>query len=42
VILMIGEHQWNIVFNNVKCSLGMLRNIIMPKVIRTFNEMNVG
>jgi hypothetical protein len=42
VILMIGEHQWNIIFNNVKCSLGMLRNIIMPKVIRTFNEMNVG
>jgi hypothetical protein len=42
VILMIGEYQWNIVFNNVKCSLGMLRNIIMPKVIRTFNEMNVG
>lgn len=42
VILMIGEYQWNIVFNNVKCSLGMLRNIIMPKVIRTFNEMNIG
>ncbi len=42
VILMIDEHQWNIIFNNVKCSLGMLRNIIMPKVIRTFNEMNVG
>ncbi|MHB8136794.1 MAG: DUF4388 domain-containing protein [Smithellaceae bacterium] len=42
VILMIGEHQWNIVFHNVKCSLGMLRNIIMPKVIRTFNEMNIG
>ncbi|PKN82286.1 MAG: hypothetical protein CVU51_13510 [Deltaproteobacteria bacterium HGW-Deltaproteobacteria-1] len=42
VILMIGEYQWNIIFNNVKCSLGMLRNIIMPKVIRTFNEMNVG
>ncbi|MDD4357084.1 MAG: DUF4388 domain-containing protein [Smithellaceae bacterium] len=42
VILMIGEYQWNIIFNNVKCSLGMLRNIIMPKVVRTFNEMNVG
>ncbi|MBP1710962.1 MAG: Protein with response regulator receiver domain [Deltaproteobacteria bacterium] len=42
VILMIDEYQWNIIFNNVKCSLGMLRNIIMPKVIRTFNEMNVG
>lgn len=42
VVLMIGEHQWSIVFKNDKCTLGLLRNIIMPKVIRTFNEMNIG
>ncbi|MEE9913246.1 MAG: DUF4388 domain-containing protein [Deltaproteobacteria bacterium] len=42
VVLMIGEHQWCIVFKNDKCTLGLLRNIIMPKVIRTFNEMNIG
>ena len=42
VVLMIGEHQWCIVFNNVLCTLGLLRNVIMPKVIRTFNEMNIG
>jgi len=42
VVLIIGEHQWCIVFNNVKCTLGLLRNIIMPKVIKTFNEMSIG
>lgn len=42
VVLIIGEHQWCIVFNNVKCTLGLLRNVIMPKVIKTFNEMNIG
>ncbi len=42
VVLMIGEHQWCIVFRNDKCTLGLLRNIILPKVIRAFNEMNRG
>lgn len=42
VVLMIGEHQWCIVFKNEKCTLGLLRNVIMPKVIKTFNEMNIG
>jgi len=41
VALIIGEHQWCILFNNVKCTLGLLRNVIMPKVIKTFNEMNL-
>jgi len=42
VVLMIGDHQWCIVFKNDKCTLGLLRNIILPKVIRAFNEMNRG
>jgi hypothetical protein len=42
VVLIIGEHQWCIVFKNAKCTLGLLRNIIMPKVIKTYNEMNMG
>lgn len=42
VVLIIGEHQWCIVFNNARCTLGLLRNIIMPKVIKTFNEMSIG
>ncbi len=42
VVLMIGDHQWCIVFKNEKCTLGLLRNVIMPKVIKTFNEMNIG
>ncbi len=42
VALLIGEHQWCIVFNNTKCTLGLLRNVIMPKVIKTFNDMNIG
>lgn len=40
VVLMIGNHQWCIVFKNDKCTLGLLRNIILPKVVRAFNEMN--
>ena len=39
VLLLFGEQQWCIVFDNVKCTLGLLRNVVMPKVIRTFNEM---
>jgi hypothetical protein len=41
VVLMIGENQWCVVFNNAKCTLGLFRNVIMPKAIKTFNEMNV-
>lgn len=41
VALIIGEHQWCVVFNNIKCTLGMFRNVIMPKIIRTYNEMNL-
>jgi hypothetical protein len=41
VALIIGDHQWCVVFNNVKCTLGLFRNVIMPKVIRTYNEMNL-
>lgn len=41
VVIILGEYQWSIVFNNVKCSLGLFQNIIMPKVVNTFNEMNL-
>jgi hypothetical protein len=41
VVLILGDYQWSIVFNNVKCALGLFQNIIMPKVIKTFNEMNL-
>jgi hypothetical protein len=41
VVIILGEYQWAIVFNNVKCALGLFQNIIMPKVINTFNEMNL-
>ena len=41
VVIILGEYQWSIVFNNVKCSLGLFQNIIMPKVLNTFNEMNL-
>ena len=40
VALIIGEYQWCIVFNKAKCTLGLFRNVIMPKVIRLYNEMN--
>ncbi len=41
VALIIGEYQWCVVFNGVKCTLGLFRNVIMPKVIRAYNEMNL-
>jgi len=41
VVLIIGEHQWCVVFNSIKCTLGLFRNVIMPKVIRAYNEMNI-
>ena len=40
VALIIGEHQWCMVFNKVQCTLGLFRNVIMPKVIRAYNAMN--
>ena len=40
VVLLLGDYQWAIVFNNTKCTLGLFQNIIMPKVAKTFNEMN--
>lgn len=39
IALIIGAHQWCIVFNNSKCTMGLFRNVIMPKVIQAFNEM---
>ena len=39
--IILGDYQWSIVFNNVKCALGLFQNIIMPKVVKTFNEMNL-
>jgi len=41
VVLILGDYQWAIVFNNIKCTLGLFRNIIMPKVVKAFNEMNL-
>ena len=41
VVLILGDYQWSIVFNNLKCTLGLFQNIIMPKVVKTFNEMNL-
>jgi hypothetical protein len=41
VILLFGEYQWCIIFNNAKCTLGLFRNVVMPKVVKTFTEMNL-
>ena len=41
VVLIFGEYQWCVVFDNTKCTLGLFRNVIMPKVVKTFNEMNL-
>ncbi len=41
VVLIIGDYQWCVVFNSVKCTLGLFRNIIMPKVIQVYNDMSL-
>jgi hypothetical protein len=41
VVLIIGQYQWCIVFKNEKCTLGLLRNVIMPKALRVFNEIKL-
>ena len=41
VVLIFGEYQWCVIFDNSKCTLGLFRNIIMPKVVKTYNEMNI-
>ncbi len=38
MILRFDEHQLGILFNNVRCSLGLVLNAIVPKVARTFDD----
>ncbi len=38
VVLLFADYQWFIVFNNVKCTLGLFRNVIIPKVVNAFRK----
>jgi hypothetical protein len=42
VVFIVGQYQWCIVFKNEKCTLGLLRNVIMPKALRAFDEIKLG
>ena len=41
VVLLFGEYEWSILFNNTLCTLGLFRNVIMPGVISTFNDKHI-
>ena len=36
VVLTMGEYQWSILLDTQLCSLGLLINIVVPKVAETF------
>ena len=38
IILYLGEYQWSILFNKKEVQLGLLLNIVIPKVIDIFEE----
>ncbi|MGV8079796.1 MAG: DUF4388 domain-containing protein [Syntrophales bacterium] len=38
MVLLFDEHQLGLLFDNAKCSLGLVLNAIVPKVARAFQE----
>jgi hypothetical protein len=38
IILYLGEYQWGILFDKKEVQLGLLLNIVVPKIIDTFEE----
>jgi hypothetical protein len=41
LVLIIEQYQWCVLFKNDKCTLGLLRNVIIPKTLKAFNEVNI-
>ncbi len=42
IIIYLGEYQWGILFNKKEVQLGLLLNIIIPKIIDIFEEAVTG
>lgn len=42
IILFLGDYQWGILFNKKEVQLGLLLNIIIPKIIDIFEEAITG
>lgn len=41
LVLIIDQYQWCVLFENDKCTLGLLRNVIVPKALKAFNEIKI-
>lgn len=42
LVIYLGDYQWGILFNKKKGKLGLLLNVIIPKIIDTFEEAMTG
>jgi hypothetical protein len=42
IILYLGDYQWSILFDKKEVQLGLLLNIVVPKIIDTFEEAITG
>lgn len=42
VILPLGEYRWGILCDGQKTKLGLLLNVTIPQIIKTFNEAIAG
>ena len=40
-VLINDQYQWCVLFKNDKCTLGLLRNVIMPEALKVFNEIKI-
>jgi len=38
IVLYLGDYQWGILFNKKKVQLGLLLNVVIPKIIDLFEE----
>jgi hypothetical protein len=42
IVLYLGDYQWGILFNKKKSQLGLILNLIIPKIIDIFEEAITG
>jgi len=42
IVLYLGDYQWGILFNQKEVQLGLLMNVIIPKIIDIFEEAITG
>jgi hypothetical protein len=42
IIVYLGDYQWGLLFNKKEVQLGLLLNIVIPKIIDIFEEAITG